>query len=121
MSEFAASLSEVFERMGRVQLKRMFGGQGVYLDGRMFGLVARDTLYLKTDAQTAPFFDTRELPPFSFERQGKVMRTSYRAAPEEIFEDKEEAALWGNRAFEAALRSGAKAPPQKKKRATRAR
>jgi DNA transformation protein len=39
------------------------------------------------------------------------MEMSYRQAPEEIFEDREEALRWGRMAWEAALRSGA--PPKK--------
>jgi DNA transformation protein len=38
---------------------------------------------------------------------------SYRQAPADLFEDREEAALWGRLAYEAALRSGQ--PPKPKK------
>ncbi|MDM0113449.1 TfoX/Sxy family protein [Variovorax sp. J22R133] len=114
MSQFAASLPEVFEKMGRIEVKRMFGGHGLFLDGRMFALVSKDTLYLKSDAQTASHFDERQLPPFTYLRAGKPTPTSYRQAPEEVFEDRDEAARWGARAFEVALRSGA--PASRKKR-----
>jgi DNA transformation protein len=115
MSQFADSLLEVFEPMGRVTLKRMFGGHGLFLDGRMFALVAKDTLYLKSDAENVEHFDERQLPPFSYTRAGTLTPTSYRQAPEEVFEDREAAALWGGRAFEAALRSGAKSSRKKKR------
>ncbi len=106
MSSFVDTLPEVFERFGRIVVRRMFGGHGVYHDGRMFALVIGDTLYLKTDAESAPHFDRLQLPAFTYERQGKLTQLSYREAPAEIFEDRGEAALWARRAWEAALRSG---------------
>ena len=107
MSQFVQSLHEVFERMGRIEARRMFGGHGLYHDGRMFGLVADNTLYLKADAETLPEFERRGLPAFGYEREGRRMEMSYRQAPEEIFDDREEAARWGRMAWAAALRSGA--------------
>ncbi|CAN7193284.1 TfoX/Sxy family protein [Variovorax paradoxus] len=112
MSEFVQSLHEVFERLGRIETRRMFGGHGVWHEGRMIALVAKDTLYLKSDAGSAEHFDKLDLPPFTYVREGKAMPMSYRLAPADLFEDREEAALWGRRAYEAALRSGQ--PPKKK-------
>jgi DNA transformation protein len=107
MSHFVESLHEVFERMGRIEARRMFGGHGIYHDGRMFALVIRDTLYLKADANTLVEFEQRGLPAFAYEREGRRMETSYRQAPEEIFEDREEAMRWGRLAWEAAMRAAA--------------
>lgn len=104
MSQFTDALPELFESLGRVTIKRMFGGAGLWHDGLMCALVVRDTLYLKTDETTRPFFDALEVPAFSYERGGKVMETSYRQPPETVFEDRQEAALWVRRAYEAALR-----------------
>ncbi|HEX7864718.1 MAG TPA: TfoX/Sxy family protein [Variovorax sp.] len=113
MSVFVESLHETFERLGRIETRRMFGGHGIWHEGRMIALVAKDTLYLKSDAESAPHFDKLSLPPFTYVRQGKSMPMSYRQAPADLFEDREEAALWGRLAYEAALRSGQ--PPKPKK------
>lgn len=113
MSEFVESLHEVFERLGRIRTRRMFGGHGIWHEDRMIALVVNDTLYLKADAESAPHFDALDLPPFTYERQGQSMPMSYRLAPADLFEDRHEAALWGRRAYEAALRSGQ--PPKQKK------
>jgi DNA transformation protein len=106
MSAFVDSLHEIFERFGRITPRRMFGGHGIFHEGRMIAIVLGDTLYLKADAESAPHFDRQNLPPFTYMRQGKAMPMSYRQAPADLFEDREEAALWGRRAYEAALRSG---------------
>lgn len=107
MSHFVESLHEVFELMGRIEARRMFGGHGIYHDGRMFALVVNDTLYLKADAHTLAEFEKRGLPAFGYEREGRRTEMSYRQAPEEIFEDREEAMRWGRLAWEAALRAAA--------------
>jgi DNA transformation protein len=122
-SNFVDSLHEVFERFGRISARRMFGGHGLFHDGRMFALVTGETLYLKADAGTAVHFDRLHLPAFSYDRHGKMVQMSYRAAPVEVFEDHDAATLWARRAWEAALRSGkarkpAPAPARKTKRST---
>ena len=113
MAGLADSLPEVFERLGRVQPRRMFGGHGLFHEGRMIGLVVRETLYLKVDAESAPHFDALNAPAFSYERQGKTMQMSYREAPADLFDDRELAALWGRRAWEAAMRSGQAPKPRR--------
>ncbi|MDB5848529.1 MAG: transcriptional regulator [Rhodoferax sp.] len=110
MSAFVDSLHEVFAGLGRIQAKRMFGGHGIYHEGRMIALIAQDTLYLKADAESAGFFDALGLPAFTYQRAGKTASLSYRQAPVDVFEDRATATLWGRRAFEAALRSGT--PPK---------
>ncbi len=110
MSAFVDSLHEVFERFGRIEARRLFGGHGLYREGRMFALVAAGQLYLKTDAQSLAAFTQRDLAAFVFSKNGKPMSTSYRAAPAEVFEDRDEAAQWAQRAWQAALRSGSGQP-----------
>ncbi|RYF35435.1 MAG: TfoX family protein [Comamonadaceae bacterium] len=114
MSAFVDSLHEVFERLGRIEARRMFGGHGIYHEGRMIGLVTGNTLFLKSDAGNAADFDRLQLPAFSYTRGDKVMQMSYRQAPADLFEDREEAARWGRSAYEAALRSGQIPKPRKK-------
>lgn len=56
MSEFAENLKEVFVLFGPVQLRRMFGGHGVFHEGLMFALVADDVLYQKADGKSSKLF-----------------------------------------------------------------
>jgi DNA transformation protein len=55
----AEELAEVFERFGRVSARRMFGGHGIFHEGRMFGLVSGERLYLKTDEESRAEFEGR--------------------------------------------------------------
>jgi DNA transformation protein len=105
MSEFVNYLHEVFQHLGPIRCRKMFGGHGIYHRDLMFGLVADDELYLKTDADNLSQFENRGLEPFEFHKDGKAMRMSYYRAPEEIYEDFEAAAEWGNLAYEAAVRA----------------
>ena len=114
-SEFVEFLSEVFAQFGAIEAKRMFGGYGVYHDGLMFALVADDVLYLKADATSASSFVKLGLPQFEYLKNGKKMRMSYYAAPEDIFDDPEQAKEWANRAYEAALRAKKPKKPEAKK------
>ena len=104
MSDFPGHLNDVFRLFGPIQVRRMFGGYGVYREGIMFGLLAGDTLYLKADPQNAPEFLHQGSAQFEYRRKGKVARLSYYAAPATVMEDCIEAARWGRSSFEAALR-----------------
>ena len=113
MSEFVEYLHEVFEGFGPIRIRKMFGGYGVYHNGFMFGLVADDTLYLKADAENARFFEKECLGQFEYDKDGRTIRMSYYEAPDGIMDDREQAAIWARRSFEAALRS--RAPKRKSK------
>lgn len=104
-SEFVDYLTEVFAELGPVSARRMFGGFGLYHDDLMFALVADDVLYLKADAESESAFVERELSRFEYMKQGRPVRMSFFAAPEEIFDDPEQARDWGRLALQAALRS----------------
>ncbi|WP_322003154.1 TfoX/Sxy family protein [Marinobacter alexandrii] len=104
-SEFVKNLNDVFTLFGAIEAKRMFGGYGIYHDGLMFALVADDVLYLKADDSTSGAFVELGLQQFEYEKNGKLMRMSYYAAPEEIFDDLEQAREWAAQAYGAALRA----------------
>jgi len=87
----------------------MFGGYGIYYDGVMFGLVSDDTLYLKADDSTSKYFESRGLGQFEYDKGGKIVKMSYYLAPEEVLDNPEDAALWAQRAYEAALRAKSRA------------
>ncbi len=108
VNEFVEHLNEVFRLFGPIYSRRMFGGYGIYHQELMIGLVADDTLYLKTDALSAPHFSEASCLPFEYTKNGVTMKMSYSSAPIEIFDDPEVAKTWAIRAHEAALRSRGK-------------
>ena len=105
VNEFVEYLHEVFRLFGTIKSKPMFGGYGVYHQGLMIGLVANDTLYLKTDALSALQFSEAGCVPFEYTKNGTTMKMSYSSAPIELFDDPEMAKDWASLAYAAALRS----------------
>ena len=107
-NDYIAYLLELFEQVGGVSAKRMFGGHGLFRDGLMIGLVADEVLYLKVDAETEPLFIEQGLSPFEFQRGDKVVAMSYRQAPEEALDNSEAMNPWAQRAVGAATRAHAR-------------
>jgi DNA transformation protein and related proteins len=105
MSEFTDYLHEVFELAGAITIKRMFDGHTIYYQGLPVGIVYDETLFLKVDSETHMYFEQRNLPQFTYQKKDKIIGLPYFQAPEEIFDDRHEAAIWLKRAFEASLRS----------------
>ena len=97
---------ELLADFGPVEVRRMFGGAGLYRDGMMFALVAGDDLFLKTDAETRGEFDAAGSEPFAFgTRTGRGSVMSYWRLPASAADDAAEALRWARLAFEAALRA----------------
>ncbi|MBL8505635.1 TfoX/Sxy family protein [Methylobacillus glycogenes] len=105
MNEFVEYLHELLHDFGPIQAKKMFGGYGIYHQGLMFGLVADDTLYLKSDDESRPQFEAMQLPAFRYQRQGKEITMSFHQAPADMLEQADEATHWARLAYAAALRS----------------
>jgi DNA transformation protein and related proteins len=105
MSEFTDYLHEVFEIAGPITIKRMFDGHTIYFQGLPVGIVYDDTLFLKADAVTRAEFEKRNLPQFTYQKKDKTIGLPYFQAPEEIFDDRQEAAVWLKHAFGASFRS----------------
>ena len=108
-----ADVEDLFSRAGNFTIKRMFGGHGVFAEGRMFALEANGEIYLKTDSENAPLFEARDLKPFEFESKRGTMVTSYRQLPEEAHEDESELRRWCEIARQAARRAAAPKPRRK--------
>ena len=51
------AIEEMFQAVGPVTIKRMFGGKGIYHQGRILALEVYDEILLKADEESAPSFD----------------------------------------------------------------
>lgn len=104
---------------GRIRARAMFGGHGLYCDGRMSAIVFNEALYLKTDASNRAQFTGRGLSPFTYILKGKPMPLSYYQVPAEALEDGAELARWLESAWQAAGRSAARKPARRSKKPRR--
>jgi DNA transformation protein and related proteins len=99
-------IAELFAAFGRVVVRRMFSGAGIYADGVMFALMTGDVIYLKADAQTIPAFEQEGLKPFTYAAKGrKPVSTSYWRMPHRLYDDPDELARWAREAVMAAQRA----------------
>src|ERR1044072_5611738 len=102
----ADSIRELFSEFGPVDVRRMFGGQGIFVAARMIALISREVIPLKADAETIPDFEREGLGPFTYAtKDGEHKLTSYWRMPERLYDDAEELAQWARRAHAVALRA----------------
>ena len=104
---FLEWLAELLEPMGKVSLRRMFGGHGLYIDGLFVAIVADGRPYFKADAETQADFVAAGCAPFLFESRGKSIPSSYWSVPESALDSAEDMRPWARRAIAAALRKPA--------------
>jgi len=105
----AEAIRDVFRGFGPVQIRRMFGGKGIYQDELMFALEAGGELYLKADEDSVKAFQDLGSRPFTFDtRDGRTTLTSYWLMPESALDDPDEAREFAAMALGAARRAKAR-------------
>ncbi len=115
---FLEHLRELLAGLGRIQVKKMFGGASLQVDDAAFGLVFGETLYLKVDDQNRAAFEAERCAPFTYTfKDGRTGQLGYWTLPEAALDDPDEAVRWARLGLEAAFR--ARKPGTKKARAMR--
>ena len=105
---FVEHVRELLEGVGPVQIRRMFGGAGVYRGDVMFALVVGEDLFLKTDEATRPRFEAAGSEPFIYVAKARgATATSYWRLPAAAADDPAEALSWARLALDAALKKKA--------------
>lgn len=107
--------------LGDVVIKRMFGGAGLYFEGKMFGLIDDDTVFLRVDDETRAEFVERHMPalrPVASD-PGKVSQNYYQL-PVEVLEDSEALLIWARRAVVAAQSKSAAVVKRERARVAKA-
>jgi DNA transformation protein len=100
---FVLHVCELLSSVGPCTAKRMFGGWGISVEGMNIALIAWDTLYLKTNAETEPQWLAAGAQPFVYEAKGKPMKLSYHTPPDEALESPGLMIPWARLALEAAV------------------
>jgi DNA transformation protein len=102
--------------LGHFRSLRMFSGYGLYLDGIIFGLVARDRFWLRVDDHSRPDFQAAGMEPFAYSRDGKSVSLTYFRCPDPVLADPAELRKW---AKEARRASAERAKPARRRPHTR--
>ena len=88
---------------GGVTARRMFGGAGLYCEGRMFGLIADDIAYLKVDDANRKQFVQAGSKPFKpYSSKAAVM--PYYEIPPDILEQPDILAEWAGQSLAIAAK-----------------
>ena len=119
---FTAFVIDQLRGLGPVEARRMFGGEGLYWNGQIFGLIDEGRLYFRVAESTRPKYQALKSRPFE-PWPGHVMN-GYYEVPAEILEDLDEAAAWAREAWALPRtrrrKSVAKTPAARRPRGRRA-
>ena len=101
--DYLAYVVDQLSEFGEVEVKRMFGGAGLFRDGLMFGKIGGDVFRLKVDEHNQKDYEERGMKPFYSEKKKKGM--PYWEVPADVLEDRKVLAKWAVKSYEAAVRA----------------
>lgn len=95
MNEFIEYLvHDLLASVPNVTARAMFGGHGIYKNGKIFAIVIDQKFYLKADESLAKTYAATGAYPFTYQRDGKIYSMKYFCVPEAILSDSETLNLW---------------------------
>lgn len=114
-----AYVLELLAPLGSVSARPMFGGVGLFHNGMMFGLIARDELFLKVGDANRSAYEAAGEAPFSYEtKHGLHTIGSYWRCPPELLDDAKKFQAWARQAVQAAAVAARSKPRARGKRST---
>ena len=106
--DFNEWVREHFDVLGRLEIKRLFGGAGVYAGGLMFALLDDGVVWLKADDDLAEVFEAAGSRVFTYPaKDRRTLSLGYWSLPETALDDPDEAVIWARRSLDVALRKAA--------------
>ena len=101
---YLAYVLDQLDGIEHIVSRPMFGGTGLYAGTVFFGIIYRDTLYLKVDDLTRADYEHAGMKPFTpFTPRTTTMQ--YYEVPAAILEVREDLTAWARKAIAAAERS----------------
>ena len=102
------AIADLFSGLGPVEIRRLFGGKGIYHNGLIVAIEIRGELMLKADAESAPEFVAAGCKQWTYtgSRHGKLVSMPYWTVPDGALDDADEMTPWARKAYEAAMRAG---------------
>jgi DNA transformation protein len=115
----SGGLEDLFEPFGRVTVRKMFGGHGVYADGLCFAIQTDGVVYIKAAPETEAVFAAAGSEPFTYLARGKPMKMAYWRLVDSAYDDPEDLKRWASLGLAAARDAAAKKAKAKAPRAVR--
>ncbi|WP_066802913.1 TfoX/Sxy family protein [Moraxella oblonga] len=98
LSEFTIFILDQLTPLAPINVRRMFGAECLFKNGKMFAIINHEQMYLKANNDTAHHFIQRDCEPFSYltTRAGiqKRVLLHYYQLPESALDDVDELCDW---------------------------
>jgi DNA transformation protein len=90
-------MGDILSHIDNITSRKMFGGYGLYHNGRIFAIITSDTgIYFKVDATNQSQYEAYGSEPFVYtgHKTKKPTQMPYWLVPEEVLEDRELIEEW---------------------------
>lgn len=78
-----------------ISSRAMFGGYGIYKDGKIFAIIVDGELFFRADLESKKYFNGYGSHPFTYKKKDdKTYTMNYWFVPEHVMEDREQFAEW---------------------------
>lgn len=74
----------LFESLGKIKSRSMFGGFGLFADETMFALVVNDQLHIRADKHTSKEFEQKGFQPYIYKKRGFPVVTKYFSLTDDV-------------------------------------
>ncbi len=90
-------IKDQLTEFGEIDVKKMFGGAGLYKDGLIFGIIGGGVFRLKADDTNKKDFEDLGMEPLRSEKMKKAM--PYWEVPVHVVENRTLLAEWANKSL----------------------
>ena len=87
-------MRDLLDGLSGITSRAMFGGYGIYKNGKIFAIIADGQLYFKVGDNNRSDYEKYASAPFTYMNHGKPMQMSYWQLPQEIMDSKDQIEVW---------------------------
>jgi DNA transformation protein and related proteins len=118
--EYRAHVRDLFAGIGPVEVRRMFGGAGVYRGDACFALLVDGAILMRADEALAADYAAAGSEQWVYESGGRgPVAMPYWRLPEAAADDPDEAAAWARRSLVPAEKAAAEKRAAKNRKQAR--
>jgi DNA transformation protein len=99
-SEFLQYALDLFNPLGRLTSKTLFGGNAILKNNITFAMVFDGSIYLKTNKNTVKKYLDLDSKPLSYKKNNKTISLRYYEIPIEVIDDEDQLMQWAIEAYE---------------------